>query len=115
MKIASEKGYGILEVIGFLAIVGGIAYMCMPTMKTIKETKTTILKTQILTRLEIAKNLFDSESKTIEKRKFDDASDEERFDKLSPKLGESDSIKFIEGSGIKLMKINKLGNDVEVE
>lgn len=115
MKTTSNRGYGILEILGFLAIVGGIAYVCMPNMKVIKETKTTIRKTEILTRLEIAKSTLDSDSKPIERRKFDDASDEERFDKLASKLGESDSMKFIEGSGITRMKINKLGTDVEIE
>ena len=69
----------------------------------------------MVTKVEIAKNQYDQDAKTADKKRFDLGTDDERYNRLAPTIGVSDPLDFTKGTGIKRLKINKLGFDVETE
>lgn len=110
-----SRGYTIIE---FLLIIGGFAALIaytLPQIKSLKEDEKERKQLQIICKLESAKNMYDDTSSPATRAKFDGSSDEARYEQLAVLLNEPDPFKFISGSGVTRLKINRLGEDVEVE
>jgi len=109
------RAFGLLEVLIFIAILCGIVLYVLPNIRKLQTETKTARRDFVICQLENAKNKYDQDSKSADKKKFDTLSDEERFGRLAPILGASDPVVFVLGSGINRLKINKLGYDVEVD
>lgn len=109
----STRAYSIIELLIFGVAILGIFVMAWPSIQTLRGNEKAALKGKIISKVEAAKNQFDTEADTEDRKRFDTATNEDRYSILSSLLGERDAIRFLAGSGIKTLKINKLGDDVE--
>jgi hypothetical protein len=118
MKKTQQKnhGFGIPESLGFLtgmALLGLV--IGLPLIKTLKKTQETVKRENLISSVEIAKSEFDQEKSAAEKKKFEMASDEARFQMIAYKLKTSNPEKIKEGTGIVHLRINKLSAPVQTE
>jgi hypothetical protein len=114
MKTKYSKGYSIWELLLFLAtITAFIAVMTLQIIELKGETKLR-KRLKIVTKLEVAKNMYDTTANKDARTKFDGSNDEARFDQLAPLLEAKSAIAFVEGAGIGTLKVNRLGENVEI-
>ena len=112
MKLKNTNGYSILELLLFVAAIGGfIAFMVPQTIELKKDTRER-LKQRVLSKLESAKNVYDTTANKDSRTKFDGSNDETRFEQLAPLMEATDPITFVKGTGIHRLKINRLGENV---
>lgn len=115
MKKTTHRAYTLIELVVFLGLLAGIGALTIPQISSLNEGTKEITRQVVLSKLESAKNNFDSTANTQKRSSFDSASDESRFETLAPLMGAEDPVSFVRGSGIGRLKINKLGENVEVE
>jgi hypothetical protein len=111
----SIKGYTIIEFLAIIAAFAGLIAYTLPQIKSLKDAERNRKQLQVVSKLEGAKNMFDESSSPATRAKFDGSSDEARYELLAGLLNQPDPFAFIGGSGISRMKINRLGEDVEVD
>jgi len=114
-KTKGTGGFTNIEFILFGAVAVLIILWSYPTFKTITEDTQQVKKQRIICDIEMGKGRFDQDAPIKDKRKFDNGSDAERFNKIAPLIGVSDPVIYTSGSGINRIKVNKLGEDVTVE
>ena len=111
---AGASGYTLIEMMVFLAILGGLAFFNWNQIKKGMESQQELATSAVIGKLEVAKNQFDSKSKPEDRAKFDRAQDSARFEMLSPLMNNISPLTMVKGTGITEMKINRLGQDVAV-
>lgn len=115
MNIRNNQGYTILEFLFFAGALLGIGFLTLPQITEIRGGTKERNRQIVVSKLEGAKNNYDSTANEQARTKFDGSSDETRFELLAPLIGADDPIGFVRGSGISRLKINRLGENVEVE
>lgn len=115
-KVQNPKnGYTLVEFLFFLAALVGIGFLAVPQITELRSATKDRNRQVVLGKIEAAKNSYDSTANTQARSKFDGSNDQSRFELLAPLMGAEDPVAFVRGTGITKLKINRLGEDVEVE
>lgn len=115
MKSKNNKAYTIIEFLFFIAALVGIGFLLIPPLSDLKAGTKERNRQVIVSKLEGAKNSYDSTANEQARNKFDGSNDETRFELLAPLMGAAEVTTFVRGTGITRLKINQLGEDVQIE
>jgi competence protein ComGC len=115
MNTRSTKAYTLIEFLFLLAAIVGIGFITIPEISELRSGTKERNRQVVVSKLEGAKNSYDSTANEQARNKFDGSSDETRFELLSPLMGAEGPVEFVRGTGISRLKINRLGENVEIE
>jgi hypothetical protein len=110
-----KNGYTLFEFLFFLAAIVGIGVISIPQITELRSGTKERNRQVIVSKIEAAKNSYDSTANIQARGKFDGSNDQSRFELLAPLMGAEDPVAFVRGTGITKLKINRLGEDVEIE
>jgi hypothetical protein len=110
-----KNAYTLVEFLFLLAALVGVGFLTVPEILELRSGTKERNRQVVISKLEGAKNSYDSTANDQARNKFDGSSDEARFDLLAPLMGAEDPVSFVRGSGISRLRINRLGENVEVE
>lgn len=115
MNKQKQAGFSALESLGFLALIAGIVAIAWPSIKEVQAKEKESLKLDALVQIETSKTQFDGGARPADRRAFDDAGDAERFKILMPSMQVTDDTAFATKFGLAKIKVNRLGQNAEVE
>lgn len=115
MKTNRKNAYTLLEFLFFAGALTAICFLTIPQITELRSGTKERNRQVVVTKIEGAKNNYDSTANEQARNKFDGSSDETKFELLGPLMGAEDPVSFVRGSGITRLKINRLGENVEVE
>jgi competence protein ComGC len=115
MKKNNKSGYTLLEFLLFFGLLVGVGFLTVPQIFELRANTKDRNQQVVVSKLESAKNSYDSTANEQARNRFDGSSDEARFELLAPLMGAEDPVSFVRGSGISRLRINRLGENVEIE
>jgi competence protein ComGC len=116
-RVLSTSGFVLVEVMLFVLAICGLVLLSIPAFSSISNARKETKKVDVIVKVEVAKEQFDQESRPEERKKFDGATEPEKFSILAARLGPegANPEKFIKGNGFKKITINKLGYDSDIQ